>query len=235
MDATPAPRISVIVPALDEAAVIERCLRSALPEADQVVVIDGGSADRTVEIAEAVGVVVVRGASRGRASQMNAGAGCATGDILLFLHADCELQPGWSARVRDAIAVRGRHWGRFDVALASRNPLLWIVGAAMNLRSRLTGICTGDQAIFLSRTLWVKSGGFARIALMEDIDLSRRLKRIGGRPACLRPRVRVSARRWRERGTLRTIVGMWWLRALYFFGVSPNTLHARYYGRARRG
>jgi rSAM/selenodomain-associated transferase 2 len=226
-------RISVIVPALDEAAVIERCLRSALAEADQVILVDGGSADGTAELAEAMGAQAVRGASRGRASQMNVGGGCADGDILLFLHADCSLQAGWSARVRDAVSRRGRQWGRFDVVLESRNPLLWLVGMAMNLRSRLTGICTGDQAIFLSRVLWVKSGGYARIALMEDIELSRRLKRMGGRPACLRPRVRVSARRWREHGTLRTILAMWWLRALYFLGASPNALHARYYGRPR--
>ncbi|MCM5569084.1 TIGR04283 family arsenosugar biosynthesis glycosyltransferase [Burkholderiaceae bacterium FT117] len=224
-------RISVVVPALNEAAGIVAALRPALREADEVIVVDGGSADATVELARAAGAKLVTDAARGRAAQMNAGAAVASGEVLLFLHADTRLPEGWAAALRASLAAR--HWGRFDVSLDAPGRLLAIVGAMMNLRSRLSGICTGDQAIFVARAAWRRVGGFPPIALMEDIEISRRLKRVAGPPACLRERVAVSARRWQARGALRTIVGMWWWRALYFLGASPDWLHARYYGRRR--
>jgi len=229
MDRAGAARISVVVPALDEAAGIADALRPALAEADEVIVVDGGSSDATVAVAEAAGARVLAEAKRGRASQMNDGAAAASGDILLFLHADTRLPPGWASAVRAALSAGRKEWGRFDVSLDAPGVLFALVAAMMNLRSRLTGICTGDQAMFASRAAWLKANGFPGIALMEDIALSRRLKRTSGRPACLRSRVLVSARRWRERGALRTVVEMWWWRALYFFGVSPRWIHHRYY------
>lgn len=234
MDGAGAARISVVVPALDEAAGIAAALRPALAEADEVIVVDGGSGDATVALAVAAGARVLADAKRGRASQMNDGATAARGDILLFLHADTRLPAGWAAAVRAALSAGGREWGRFDVSLDAPGALFALVGAMMNLRSRLTGICTGDQAMFASRAAWLKADGFPHIPLMEDIELSRRLKRTAGRPACLRERVRVSARRWREHGPLRTVVAMWWWRALYFFGVSPRWIHRRYYRGAQR-
>jgi len=227
----PGARISVIVPVLNEATRIEQTLADVRDDAGELIVVDGGSSDGTAEISASAGATVVGGVRRGRASQMNAGAQAASGDILLFLHADTRLPTGWAEAVRTALAGPRPAWGRFDVRLDDPSPLLALVGAMMNLRSRVTGICTGDQAIFVSREAWRVTGGFPAIDLMEDIALSRRLKRLAGRPASLRERALVSARRWRSHGALRTIVGMWWWRALYFLGASPAWLHRRYYGR----
>lgn len=222
------PWLSIVIPALDERAQIADVVAHALALADEVIVVDGGSGDGTPQIASRAGARVIQG-PRGRAHQMNAGAAAARGRWLLFLHADCRLPE----RARTAIASaaeRGARWGRFDVALDAPGALLAVVGAAMNWRSRLSGICTGDQAIFVSRELWRASGGFAAIPLMEDIELSARLRAVAP-PANLRDRVRVSARRWQRDGAIRTIVSMWWYRALYFFGASPAWLHRQYYGR----
>jgi rSAM/selenodomain-associated transferase 2 len=220
--------VSAVIPALDEAATIARAVAAARVHADQVVVVDGGSRDATAALAAEAGALVLR-APRGRASQMNAGAACATGDVLLFLHADCRLPAQAGRALRDAVAG-GARWGRFDVELDSSRRALAVVGAAMNLRSRLTGIATGDQAIFVDRALWDALGGYAPIPLMEDVELCARARRVA-RCACLRERVTVSARRWETRGVARTVVEMWAWRAAYALGVSPTTLHRLYYGR----
>jgi len=221
------PTLSIVVPALEEADAIAATVAAARTHADEVVVVDGGSRDATRERALAAGALVVD-ASRGRASQMNAGAARACGDVLLFLHADCRLPAGAGDAVREAIAD-GRRWGRFDVRLESARPALAVVGGAMNLRSRLTGIATGDQAIFVARSLWDAVDGFAPIPLMEDVEFTARLRRLGP-PACLRLRVGVSARRWERHGVVRTVLLMWGLRAAYALGVSPQRLHRLYYG-----
>ena len=223
-------RISVIVPALDEAPRIAAALAPALAQAAQCIVVDGGSRDGTEQAAASAGATRVLRTGRGRALQMNAGAHEADGEVLLFLHADTRLPAGWAEAVRRSLAD-GREWGRFDVELDSASPLVRLVGRAMNLRSRLTGICTGDQAIFVTRAAWDRAGGYPEIPLMEDIELSARLRRLAGRPACLPERVSVSARRWHARGPLRTILLMWALRAMHFLGVPPRRLHAIYYGR----
>lgn len=222
-------RISIIIPALNEAAGIADTLRALQPlraRGHEVVVADGGSTDRTMEVARPLADRVIA-ADRGRAVQQNAGAAAATGGILLFLHADTRLPPDADRRIIDGLAVSGRGWGRFDVRLSGRHPLLRVVERMMNLRSRATGIATGDQAIFVRRDWFGRAGGFARIPLMEDVALSTALRRMGP-PLCLRERVVTSSRRWEERGVLRTVVLMWRLRAEYALGADPARLAERY-------
>jgi rSAM/selenodomain-associated transferase 2 len=217
-------KLSIVIPALNEGEGIRSCLRGLAPlrrRGHEVIVADGGSADRTAELSAPWCDRVVSSA-RGRGVQMNAGARQATGDALVFLHADTVLPPEADRLV--SATLQERLWGRFDVEIEGRHPLLKLVGRAMNLRSRLTGIATGDQAIFVRRDAFA---GFPEIALMEDIAFSREMKRRGA-PACLRQRVRTSGRRWESRGVLRTIVLMWRLRLLYFFGATPERL-ARLY------
>lgn len=233
MTATPplvTAKVAVVVPALDEERGIGACLATLVPEADLVVVADAGSRDRTVHCAQAAGAQVVV-AERGRAVQMNAGAACARGaDVLVFVHADTRMPAGWRAVVEEALAD-GRQWGRFDVRLDDEAPLLRLIARMMNARSRLTGVCTGDQSIFVSTQAWTRCGGYAPMPLMEDIELSKRLRRLAGPPACPRMRVLVSARRWRARGVVRTVLLMWALRLMYVVGVPASTLHRFYYGR----
>lgn len=196
-----------------------------------LVVVDGGSTDRSVIVALAAGAEVISSV-RGRAQQMNAGAKrLGSADILLFVHADVRLPHDWRHAIAVALA-RGARWGRLDVTLDSPHPLLILVGAMMNLRSRLTGIATGDQAIFMTHEAWHRVGGWPEIPLMEDIRMSRQLRDTFGHPVCLRERVLVSARRWEQRGIVRTILMMWGLRTLHALGVSPSVLHRLYYGRS---
>jgi rSAM/selenodomain-associated transferase 2 len=216
-------RLSVVVPVLDEAARIRDALRALAPlraRGHEVIVVDGGSSDGTAEVAAGLCDRVVN-ASRGRALQMNAGARAATGDMLLFLHADTRLPAA-----AEILVFGAPIWGRFDVRIEGRHPLLKVVAWAMNLRSRLTGIATGDQAIFVRRAAFP---GFPEIALLEDVAFSAMMKR-RARPACLRAKVLTSGRRWESRGVLRTIFLMWRLRLMYFFGARPDDL-ARIYHR----
>ena len=219
--------ISIIVPVLDEAEGIEACLASLQAlraRGAEVIVVDGGSRDATRSLAAPFADAVLDTA-RGRARQMNEGAARARGDVLLFLHADTLLPERADEAI--AAAVKRAPWGRFDVAITGSDPLLAIVAAAMNLRSRLSGIATGDQAIFARREEFRAAGGFPEIPLMEDVALSKRLKRIA-RPACLRERVATSGRRWERRGTMKTILLMWRLRAAYALGADPRRLARRY-------
>jgi len=223
--------ITVIVPALDEAARIGAALAAArAPGVREIIVVDGGSRDDTARFARQYADVVLT-APRGRAVQMNAGAAIARGDVLLFLHADTHLPAGFETAVLTALADPGVIGGRFDVLLVPSTPLLALIGALMNLRSRLSGIATGDQAIFVRRTVFDEMGGFEPIPLMEDIAFTRALKR-RGRIARLGVRVETSSRRWLANGPLRTVLLMWWLRLLYFCGVAPERLQ-RYYANAR--
>jgi rSAM/selenodomain-associated transferase 2 len=225
-------RLAVIIPVVDEAAQIESCL-AALADLRQrgarVIVVDGGSRDATVRLAAGLCDRVIA-APRGRALQMNAGARSeqASGaDVLLFLHADVRLPPEADRLIFRALARRPGCWGRFDVKLQGRSFGLRLVATAMNLRSRATGICTGDQAIFVEQGVFLALEGFAPIALMEDVEFCRRARRLSA-PVALRPPVIVSARRWDQAGVARTVLQMWWLRLAYFMGADPQQLAQRY-------
>jgi rSAM/selenodomain-associated transferase 2 len=223
--------LSVIVPVLNEELTLAATLRRARqPGVHEIIVVDGGSTDATVSVAAKLADVVLT-APRGRASQMNTGAARASGDILVFLHADTLVPDAFARAIEGACGTPGTIGGRFDVRLEPSSPLLWLTGTLINLRSRLSRICSGDQTIFVRRDVFERLGGYAAIPLMEDIDLSRRMKR-AGRIACLRQAVTTSSRRWRGNGVLRTILLMWTLRLLFFCGVSPQTLK-RVYGEAR--
>jgi rSAM/selenodomain-associated transferase 2 len=222
--------LSVVVPVLNEADNIEACLMVLVPlraRGVEVILADGGSTDRTPALAAPLCDRVVS-APRGRALQMNAGASQARGDVLLFLHADVLLPADADWLILLSMRETGRRWGRFDVRLSGMRPLLRVVEFLMNWRSRLTAIATGDQSLFVDRALFEQLGGYAPIPLMEDIELSARLKR-SGRPVCLRERVSASSRRWETQCVLRTILLMWRLRLAYFFGAAPHRLVRRYY------
>jgi rSAM/selenodomain-associated transferase 2 len=225
------PVLSIVIPALNEAAGLEATLQALQPlrlRGVELVLADGGSSDATPMLAQPWADAVVD-APRGRALQMNAGAARARADVLLFLHADTRLPPLADVLVLQAVqrSDKGACWGRFDVRIEGRAWMLRVVAALMNLRSRASGIATGDQAIFITRGAFERVGGFPEQVLMEDIEISRRLKRLG-RPACLRARVCTSGRRWEQRGVWRTIVLMWRLRWRYWRGESPARLAEAY-------
>jgi rSAM/selenodomain-associated transferase 2 len=224
-------RISVIVPAFNE----EKSIAATLMELqclkpEEIIIVDGGSSDRTREICQRFGVELYL-SRRGRARQMNFGAQRAGGDVLLFLHADTRLPPSAFEDIRAALQDRRVLGGRFDLQLDSPRPLLKLIGFMISLRSRLSKVGTGDQAIFVRREVFAELGGYPDIPLMEDVAFSRALKR-RGTVACLHSRVVSSARRWEMDGIWRTVVKMWILKTLYLLGISPIRLK-RYYGDTR--
>ncbi|WP_240787011.1 TIGR04283 family arsenosugar biosynthesis glycosyltransferase [Ramlibacter rhizophilus] len=224
--------LRIVIPVLDEAAALPATLRAVQPlraRGAEVVVVDGGSTDASWAIACRHADRVLA-CARGRAVQMNAGAAGFQGELLMFLHADTLPPADADLRLRAALAP-GRHWGRFDVRIEGRHPLLRVVQGLMNLRSRLGGIATGDQAMFVRRSVFEQLGGFTAQPLMEDVDLSARLLRAVGRPACIGSPVHTSGRRWERHGVLRTIALMWWLRARHALGADAAML-ARDYGYA---
>ena len=224
-----ADRLSIVIPVLNEEPGIVAALDALEPlraRGAELIVADGGSADRTVALARPrCDRLIV--APRGRAAQMNAGAAAAHGNVLLFLHADTTLPPEADRLVAAGLADSGRAWGRFDVRIDGPHPLFRLIAVLMNLRSRATGIATGDQAIFVDKAAFAAVGGYPDIALMEDIVLSRRLKRLS-RPLCLSARALTSGRRWEKHGIVRTILTMWRLRLAFFLGAAPDKLAARY-------
>jgi rSAM/selenodomain-associated transferase 2 len=219
--------LSVIVPALDEEHALDATITAARqPGVLEIIVVDGGSRDRTVAVARTRADRVVH-AERGRANQMNVGAASARGDVLLFLHADTRLPPGCHRAITRALADEGVVGGRFDLRLDAPGLPYRIIETMISLRSRMTRIATGDQAIFARRSVFEGLGGYPPLPLMEDIALSQALKR-AGRVACLRERVTTSARRWQRHGVVRTVLLMWLLRLAYYAGVSPARLARAY-------
>lgn len=215
------------MPVLDEAGGLDQQLSDLKhSDIDEIVIVDGGSRDNTRSIARRWEVMIIS-SPPGRARQMNQGAALVNADCLLFLHADTRLPRDATKVIREAFAA-GRCWGRFDVRIEGRHPLLPIIATAMNWRSRLTGIATGDQAIFMSREAFIGAGGFPEQPLMEDIEMSRRLKKRSA-PACLTSRVTTSGRRWEKHGVWRTMVLMWRLRYRYWRGESPESLAQAYH------
>ena len=224
-------RLSIIIPVLNEERTIAGTVSDlARVEACEIIVVDGGSTDRTAEVVRD-GPARLVAAARGRAAQMNQGARHAAGDVLLFLHADTRLPATAGSDVEGSMADHGCVGGRFDIRLDSPRPLLRVVGHMISLRSRLTRVATGDQAIFVRRTVFEGLGGFPEIPIMEDVAFCRALKR-QGRIACLHSRVVSSARRWEQNGPVRTILLMWALKVLYLAGVAPARLK-RLYSEAR--
>jgi rSAM/selenodomain-associated transferase 2 len=226
-------RISVIIPTLNEANGIAQTLEWVRRAGEcELVVVDGGSDDGTPDIARLYADVVLSSVC-GRARQMNAGARAATGEALLFLHADTILPEQFSTLLDRILQNSTIVGGRFDVRLDAPGWAFRMIETLMNLRSRLTKIATGDQAMFVRRDVFFSIGGFPELELMEDIEFSRRLKRRGN-IACLRARVVTSARRWRRDGVYRTVALMWTLRLAYFCGVSPRQLKP-FYAETREG
>jgi rSAM/selenodomain-associated transferase 2 len=221
--------LSIIIPTLNEEDIITGTLEKLklLREAGhEVIVTDGGSFDKTYSLAAQFADSVLL-AEEGRGWQMNAGAEYANNDILLFLHADTSLPDNADQLINQALQEDGKSWGRFDVKLSGKARLLRLVERMINWRSSFTGIATGDQAIFVKASTFKQIDGFADIPLMEDLDLSRRLKRIE-RPVCIKTPVITSSRRWEQNGIIRTILLMWSLRLAYALGVSPETLNKYY-------
>jgi rSAM/selenodomain-associated transferase 2 len=221
-------KLSIIIPTLNEAITIQPCLSAlqVLRKDCEILVIDGGSTDNTKILAQPLADKVMSSA-KGRSRQMNSGANQATGDILIFLHADTRLP-------EHALQLIGRHinqntqWGRFDICLSGDHFMLKIIAFMMNRRSRLTGIATGDQVIFVTRRAFESVGQYPDIDLMEDIALCKKLKKISA-PICLSAKVTSSGRRWEYNGVYKTILLMWWLRLRYFFGADPTTLAQLYF------
>jgi rSAM/selenodomain-associated transferase 2 len=223
------PSLSIVIPALNEGerlpALLEQ-LAGARERGAEVVVVDGGSTDGTRAAAEAAGVRVVDSAP-GRARQLAAGVDATAGEAIWLLHADSSIDPLSDQHIVWALANAHRPWGRLSVRLDGDHPLLRVVERAMNLRSRLSGIATGDQGLFVTRALLARVGGVPQQPLMEDVELSRRLKAIAP-PICLPKRITTSARRWERHGVLRTIALMWRLRLDYWRGVPPAVLERRW-------
>lgn len=223
-------RLSVVIPALNEAETIVSTLRRLQvlrARGHEVIVVDGGSTDGTCALAAPLADKVIR-TGPGRARQMNAGAEASRGEALWFLHADTRIERESHTVLLEALAQRPNGWGRFDVRLSGSAPLLRIIERLMNWRSRVSGIATGDQGIFVGCDTFARVGGFADIPLMEDIEISGRLKRAVGRPLSLKHTLTTSSRRWETRGILRTILLMWRLRLAYALGADPAAL-TRYY------
>jgi len=223
--------LSIIIPTLNEenniARVINDIKSSIQLENYEIIICDGGSSDKTTFIAESLcDQVVISPAGRG--GQLNHGAKNAHGDILLFLHADTSLPIHFDKMITNAIATNpGKSWGRFDLRLSGEKVIFRIVERLINIRSRITFISTGDQCLFMTREIFENVNGFKHIPLMEDVDISKRLKNVCP-PICIACPVVSSSRRWEEKGILRTILLMWWLRLLFYMGISPETLKRLY-------
>lgn len=218
--------ISIIIPVLNDEVALATLLPAIVPSGAEIIVVDGGSDEVPHLLVDQHGAKIIS-SSPGRALQMNAGAKTATGDVLLFLHADSELPFSFDDEITAGIAA-DHDWGRFDIRLSGSHPMLRVVEWMMNWRSRLTGICTGDQGLFVKKQVFDEMGGYAEIPLMEDVEFTSRLKTS---PYCIKQKLTTSSRRWEQNGVFKTIWLMWSMRLRYFFGASPHTLVKEYYGK----
>ncbi len=229
------PRISIVIPVLNEARSLQAhlpLLQAAREAGHEVILVDGGSTDEGPALAAPLVDKLVRSPA-GRALQMNAGAAQASGDLLLFLHVDTRLPEGAIALLQQAFVQPAVQWGRFDVRLSGAHRAFRLIETMINLRSRVSGVATGDQALFLRAGLFHAIGGFPAIPLMEDVAITKTLRRLS-RPLCLRERVTTSSRRWEQHGIVRTVLLMWWLRLLYVCGMSPARLRDMYSKKKRQ-
>lgn len=220
---------SIIIPVLNESQNIVAILEDVLKKSQglwRVIVVDGGSVDDTLEKIKSFPITIISSA-KGRAKQMNAGAEVAEGDMLLFLHGDTQLPANFNQLLQQ-FSDSTYQWGRFNIQLDEKYASLSLVSWFVNQRSRITGIATGDQGLFVRRQVFQKMGGFSNMDLMEDIDFSKRAKRFS-KPYCIKQPVITSSRKWLHNGIVRTILLMWWLRFAFFIGVSPQKLHSWYY------
>ena len=227
-----AMHLSVVIPALNEADNIVATLaplQAMRSRGVEVILVDGGSTDATTQRAAPM-VNRILESARGRATQMNAGAKMAAGDTLLFLHADSILPPDADALIGNGLQSASSSWGRFDVAIKGQHFFLPVVAWFMNHRSKLTGIATGDQGLFMTASAFNVAGGFKDMPLMEDVAMCVALRKSGA-PICIAQKIVTSGRRWEKHGVWRTILLMWRLRLAYFFGTDPAVLHRLYHGK----
>ena len=223
-------RLSIVIPALNEADHISTTLaplQAMRSRGVEIILVDGGSIDATKQLAASL-VDRVIDSERGRAKQMNAGAKAATGEALLFLHADSTAPNDADQLILHSLQSTSRTWGRFDVSITGQHFFLPVVAWCMNLRSRWTGIATGDQGLFMTADAFAAAGGYADIPLMEDVAMSVVLKKISP-PLCLKQKITTSGRRWEKHGVWRTIFLMWRIRLGYFLGADPVALHRAYH------
>ena len=224
------PRLSIVIPVLNEAEALSRilpALQNFRKRGHEIILVDGGSHDRTLAVARPLVDRYIQ-TVKGRAHQMNEGAEVAKNGILLFLHADSELPDSADASIAKALAGTKHCWGRFDIRLSNSDFIFAVIAGAINLKSSLSGIATGDQGIFVKKEEFENIGCYDRIPLMEDVALSKKLLRLS-RPFCIKQRLTTSSRRWEKNGIWKTIFLMWRLRTAYFFGVIPEKLVEQYY------
>lgn len=220
-------KLSFIIPVYNESSQIKQCLNNLTflrQDGHEVIVVDGGSDDDTLTLAQPLCDVAIT-SEKSRATQMNAGAVKASGDYLLFLHVDTVVPENTSALFSK---LEKNNWGHFDIRLSGNHFMFRIIEACMNIRSRLSGIATGDQVMFIDKELFIKTSGFPELALMEDIAISKQLLQFS-KPVCFNDKVVSSSRRWEKNGIIKTILKMWYLRLLYFFDVDTNKLARIYY------
>lgn len=223
-------KLSIIIPTLNEAEHIENTLsqlQALRQKQHEIIVVDGGSNDNTVELARPLSDCIIQ-SKPGRAIQMNTGAEYATGDVYWFLHGDTLAPKNADRIIEQQLHTSDRHWGRFNVRLSGHQSIFRLIAWLMNLRSCITGIATGDQGIFINATAFKKLEGFKPIALMEDIEISKRLLTHYGRPVCITKKLQTSSRRWEQHGIIKTVLLMWRLRLAYFFGSTPDRLAKQY-------
>ena len=215
-------RLSICIPTYNEASTISTLLQQLKVLDCEIIIADGGSQDDTVNLAKAFSVTVLQGA-KGRAAQMALAAAHASGDVLWFVHADSRFESNLSRQIQPLLNLSPIQWGRFDVRLDAQGMMFRIIETMINWRSKVTQVATGDQGIFVHRLLYQQLGGFAPIALMEDVELCKRLRKVSP-IVCISSPIITSARRWQQKGIWRTILLMWFLRAAYFIGINPSRL-----------